>query len=325
MWKTLCYSVGPRSKEGNVPNQERTLTLNHDGVNVSVLCSGDIGSKVSNFGAEVIMNVSSEYIASNFDELHKMDSHDLKLKLFTYLHEILTNKAVALGVNFTDLATTLNLVAVKGNKYIVCFLGDGIIGWLKENKIKVICSSNTNEQSIKFLTTENAFGALKVESGILKGVSGFVLMSAGTANGFHLNRNNEFDGIVAEIVSTTGSITGGEMSGHMYQVFENFVIHKTDLSCSIVVMSTPKCASRYYALSDEEKMVLLKLSVHDSNAIGKVRDIDNILNLIGNGKTISDLAAILNIKEEFVKKKLRPLVFNNIISLNSQNMYKKIN
>lgn len=325
MWKTLCYSVGPRSKEGKLPNQERTLSVTRDGVTVSVLCSGDSVSKVSNFGSELIVDVASEYILKNFDELHSMNSHDLKLKLFTYLHETLTNKATLLGVNFTDLATTLNLVAVKGSKYIMCFLGDGVIGWLKENKIKVVCSNVSSEQITKYLTSENAFGALKVDSGILKGVTGFVLMSAGTANGFHLNSNNEFDGIIAEVVSTTGSITGGEMSSHIHQVFENFIIHKTDASCSIVVMSTPKCASRYYALSDEDKMVLLKLSIHDSNSVGKVRDIDNILNLIGNGKTVADLAGILNIREEFVKKKLNPLVFNNILTLSSKNMYKKIN
>ncbi len=325
MWKTLCYGVGSRLKGPNAPTQDKTTACVRNGVNTIVLCCGDSESKVSNFGSEVIAKVSSEYISDNFDELHALDTHDLKLKVFTHLHESLKAKAELLGVNFSDLATNICFVAVKGIKYIMCFLGDGVIGWHKENKIKVVCSTNKNEQTPKYLTSENAFGAFKIENSVLKGVTGFVLMSAGTANGFHLNANNEFDGIVAEMVYTTGSITGGEMTGHIIQIFENFVVHKTELPCSIAVMSTPKCASRYYALSNEEKISLLKLSIHDNDSLGKVKDLDDMLNLIGNGKSVTELSEILNIKEEYVKKKLQILVFNNILSLNSSNVYKKIN
>lgn len=323
MWKTLCYEAkGCLDGQRDGTLQDKTIALTINGVSVICLSSGDRAIETSVIASDLVVKTASEYVASNFDELYSMDPQDLKLKIFTHLHNELTESANKNKINLSDLAAGLSLVAVKGVKYISCFIGDGIIANYKNRKITIINFGVQNGPI--FLTDDNAESAFKAETGLLKGVRGFILMSSGTVNGFHLDQNKEFDEIVGIIVSTVGSITSVEMDAHIKQVFENFVIHKTNSNCSIAVMSTPKCASRYYALSNDEKIELLKLSSNDENSLNRVRDLDNILNLIENGKSVAQLAEILHIKESAVKNKLRILVFNNILSLSASGVYKKI-
>lgn len=326
MWKTLCYEISGSMKEDtNTPCQDKTISIEKNGVKVICLSSGDVSSKVSHFGADFITQISSEYFCENFDLLHSLDTQDLKLKLYTFLHENITKRAVNMNVNFTDLAATISLVAVKGEKYISCYLGDGVIVSYKEKRIRVVFSNANADLTPKYVTSENALGAFKIEVGLLKGINGFVLLSSGAANGLHFKHEDSFAMIVGELIKTTGSVTETEMFGYITQVFENFVIHKTSENCSIVVMSAQKSASRYYSLSNEDKISFLKLSSHDNNSLGRVIDLDNILFQIDNGKSVGQLAEILNISETVVKRKLQILIDNNILSLNSANIYKKIN
>lgn len=322
MWKTLCYEEKGGMGDNPNPIQEKTLSVVIDDVNIICMSSGDINSDVSSVSAELIVSLASKFIGEKFDELYALQHSELKGKVFSYLLENLKEKSNEDGFSLDDFATSLSLVAVKGVKFISCFIGDGIIANYKDGKITVL-NSKVSSEAI-FLTDSNALSSFKVDSGNLKGVRGFIMMNAGTLKGFYLDHQLEFDEIVGVIVSTVGSITSDEMNAHIKQVFDNFVVHKTDLNCSIAVMSTRKCASRYYALSYEEKVVLLKLSTNDSNSVERVRDLDNILNLIQSGKSAAELSSILNIDEVSVKKKLEILVKNNILSLSKNDVYKKI-
>lgn len=326
MWKTLCYEIsGSMKDDTNIPCQDKTISIEKNDVRVICLSSGDVSSKVSHFGADFITQIASEYFCENFDLLHSLDTQDLKLKLYTFLHENITKHAANMNVAFADLAATFTLVAVKAEKYISCYLGDGVITSYKEKRVRVMFSNANADLTPKYLTSENALGALKIEVGMLKGINGFVLLSSGAASGLHFKHEDSFAMIIGELVKTTGSVSEAEMFGYITQVFENFVVHKTAENCSIIVMSAPKSASRYYSLSNEDKVLFLKLSSHDNNSIGRVVDLDNILFQIDNGKSVTQLAEILNISETVVKRKLQILIDNNILSLNSANVYKKIN
>lgn len=326
MWKTLCYEVSGSLKEDNsLPCQDKTIATNIDEVNVICLSSGDVSSKVSHFGADLITKISSEYFSKNFDTLHALETQDLNLKLYTFLHENVTKHATSMNVNFTDLAATMCIVAVKGDKYISCSLGDSVVCCFKEKKIRVMLSNTNVDLAAKFVTSENALGAIKTEVGILKGINGFAMVSAATAKCLHFKYPDSFSMIMSELIKTTGAISEAEMFEHITKVCETFVVHKNDKNCSVAIMSAPKCASRYHALSNLEKLVFLKLSTHDENSLPRVKDLDNILYIIDDGKSVTQLTEILKISETNVKKKLEILVKNNILSLNSSDVYKKNN
>ena len=86
-----------------------------------------------------------------------------------------------------DLASTLLFVAVKDDKFILGHLGDGVIGYLKNNCLKTASLPNNGEFSNEtyFSTSKDASSHMKLAKGSVRDIDGFVLMSDGTADSFY--------------------------------------------------------------------------------------------------------------------------------------------
>lgn len=95
-----------------------------------------------------------------------------------------------------DLSSTLLFAAIKDDRCLIGHIGDGAIGGLYENELRVISNPDNGEHSNEtfFVTTKNAHKVLKLNKGNVreKNIKAFVLMSDGSTEGLYSKRDKKF-------------------------------------------------------------------------------------------------------------------------------------
>ncbi len=108
-----------------------------------------------------------------------------------------------------DLSSTLLFVAIKDERCLIGHLGDGAIGALYGDKLKVISNPDNGEYANQtfFITTKNAHKALRLfkEDNIKeKDIKAFVLMSDGSTEGLYSKKDKKFvDALQTHIIEIT--------------------------------------------------------------------------------------------------------------------------
>ncbi len=319
MWKTLrCEVRGSRSDE--TIKQDKIVVSNDLNVNILCMSDGSSYSKISHFGSNIVTQRAAEFVTINFDELYSNDDLEIKESLIYYLLISLKKQASLMSVTIDELGANLLLVAVKNNKFIALSLGDGIIGCYHENKMETLFSGGYSTH----ITSQESLLHLEIKRGLIRGIKGFTLVSSGAANTLYSAVQSDFLDAVGGVIITTDSSTEEELNTKLSEVFNEYVISKTDNDCSVAVLTDYRSASRYYNFSIEEKVLYFKFSLFDENSFDRVRDLDNILQLITTEKSIDDLAKTLNVKAIYLKPKMDLLVDCNLLTFGNGNIYKKI-
>lgn len=320
MWKTLRCEVRGSMTSATAPLQDKIVVSNDLNVNVLCLSCGTTMSKVSHFGSSIVTQKAAEFITINFDEIFEQTELEVKESLITYILSSLKRQASLMSVTVDELAANLMLIAVKNNKYVSFCLGEGMIGYYHENNMEVLFSGRYES----FITSRDAMLDLEVKKGLVKGVKGFTVMSTGTAQILHSAGEGDFLEALCGVITSTNSITEEELETNLQNVFDEYVIRKTSSDCSIAILAEYRSLGRYYELSLEEKIMYFKFSKYDENSIDRVKELDNILQLITTEKSIEDLSKVLNVKAIYLKTKMDILVESNLLSLSTGNIYKKI-
>ena len=152
----------------SIPCQDKTISYNNNNVNIIALADGAGSAKFSHYGAEVVLEAVSKFISNNFDLLiNNPNGVQVKQDILTHLIEKLNRKSQELCCDMKDLASTLLLVAIKENSFLICHVGDGIIGYLKEDELKVASKPENGEfvNTTTFVTSKNAVMAMKLFKG----------------------------------------------------------------------------------------------------------------------------------------------------------------
>lgn len=153
-----------------------------------------------------------------------------------------------LEVKLHDFASTLLFVAIKGDKYVVGHLGDGIVGVFKvqkngEKTIEVLSYPENGEYANEtfFTTSREAEKYLRISSSTVDTEEGFILMSDGAGESFYQNKTKELIPLVKQIMEDIRDIKNlDEVQKNVDALMENRVKHRTSDDCSIV------CAVKKY-------------------------------------------------------------------------------
>lgn len=91
------------------------------------------------------------------------------------------------------MASTLLLVAIKDDKFIIAHIGDGVIGYLKNNEMKIASQPENGEfvNTTVFTTSKDAIMTMKLIKGFLGTIQGFVLMSDGPEARLYSKQENK--------------------------------------------------------------------------------------------------------------------------------------
>jgi hypothetical protein len=216
-------------------------------------------------------------MAENFDfVINEEDGVAVKQRILEVVGQRLDALCAERGCSLKDLASTLLFVAVKAGKFVICHIGDGVIGYFKNGEVLVASHPENGEfaNTTVFTTSNNAIASMKLIKGNLKQISGFVLMSDGTENSFYNKRNKVLSPSLVRLFKLVSVCDADIMSRGLYNNLENCVKPKTSDDCSMVLML--RSADGFESFSDAGKCELLRLA-NTRASRKRLKSIENIL------------------------------------------------
>lgn len=316
MWKMIQCAVQGRSHiKANIPCQDKTFTLVKNGVNVIALADGAGSANFSHFGAERITRFICDDFSENFDSYFAAeDGASVKKELVSKIVIELDDLSKELNCGLKELASTLLFVAVKENQFILSHIGDGVIGYLKDDDLKIASQPENGEftNTTIFTTSKDVLETMKLIKGNSGDIQGFVLMSDGTEVSLYNKREKKLADVLKRIMSLCLVILPEKIEEQLLSSFEYVIKQATTDDCSIVLMVNDKDSfPGYKNLNDIEKNKLLDFHVSISKK--RLRRYDEILKGLECEQTLKDISKIIHLKPKFTKKHLDKLLQLNLI------------
>lgn len=164
--------------------QDRTAYKHHRGVQVICLADGAGSATHAEYGAQTVVDTGCSLLIDRFDEFTTGDdAAGAREAIIGTLLAELEDTARRVGCDVADLASTFLAVATSTDRFVVAHVGDGVIGYIKNDEMKVASAPDNAEfaNETTFVTSTGAAASLRLFRGSLEGVTGFILMSDGAS------------------------------------------------------------------------------------------------------------------------------------------------
>lgn len=304
MWNIIQCAVQGRSHiKSETPCQDKTYAYSENRMNIIALADGAGSAKLSHFGAETVTKFICNEISDQFDEYYSQANASYVAKqLMSGIENTLDQKAKELNCDTGDLASTLLLAAVKDDRYILVHIGDGVIGYYKNNEIKTASQPSNGEfaNTTVFTTSPNAAASIKMLKGTLDGIRGFVLMSDGSEASLYDKRKKVPAQALKKIMEMCSYIRLEKIQEHLQCDFENIIKYKTTDDCSLaILMNSDDEFKGYLNLNKEQKCKLLQIKASASNKT--YSRYNDILTYLQKESSADELARHVHMKIKFLK------------------------
>ena len=192
MWNSVgCEIQGRGHLKTGTPCQDKIHSLCDSDISIVALADGAGSVSHSHYGAERITRFMCHYLYDEFDSFYSNPDGVLVKRIII---EAVLNELDQLAneheCEIKDLASTLLVVGVSSDRYIIIHIGDGVIGYYKNNKISVASAPENGEftNSTVFTSSPDALAKMKILKGEVNSIGGFVLMSAGPESSLYDKR-----------------------------------------------------------------------------------------------------------------------------------------
>lgn len=318
MWKMVNYEVCGRSHHSkNTPCQDKTVAKEINGTYCIALADGAGSAKLSHHGANIVVNSTVDYLTENFDSLiDNINGVIVKQEIVKQIIEKLRANAEKYKCELKDLASTLLFVAIKDNRFIIGHIGDGIIGYLKNDDILVASKPNNGEfvNSTFFVTSSEVIKNMKLIKGEIKDITGFVLISDGSADSFYIKREEQLSNTIKKIIKWTSALEYKKIHELIKDSFDNLVIKNTTDDCSIAIIAKSICENRLELLNENEKMDLLGINFISKSKAGRsLRRYKTIIYLWDSNQSIRQISKAIHLKPKYTKRKIKELIKKGLI------------
>lgn len=324
MWKsTGSYSQGSGHKKSDIPCQDRVAHLNKSDCQVAALADGAGSARYSQFGAEGVVNHICEFMCDHFDEIYANENtaevrQILMKTVLTKINEISSE----MGCEPGDLASTLLVTGVKNEKYILIHLGDGVIGYIKNNELRVATHPDNGEflNETYFTTSKNSERMMRLAKGSASEIQAFILMSDGTENSLYDKRNRTLAPVVSRIVSSCAYCTDEAAQKNIDEIVRELFTRKTADDCSLMIMVDP---IKYQRTAMETEDLIRLLGLKPGRDTGKQAErYSALLDFLDTPKNVHQLQRFLHVKEKHVKKRMNRLIQKGFVTVDS-GMYRR--
>lgn len=327
MWNSIqCAVQGRGHIKTDAPCQDKTFAKNENNVQVIALADGAGSARLSHVGAEYVTRQICDNLSNDFDMYFQEDDGTaIKRKIISDLMFGLKNLATENECEINDLASTLLMVAIKDEKYIIVHIGDGVIGYLKNNQLKVASHPENGEfvNTTVFVSSNDVLATMKLLKGTLGDIIGFALMSDGTENSFYSKRDKTLAPALKKLMELTRILNIQCLENEIYKSFENVVKNNTTDDCSLALIVKKDCSFHgYNKLTAEEKASML-FGKNDTSCKRVMRKYDKILNYLKTPKTLDTVARKIYSKRKYAKKYLEHLQERNLV-VKEGNYYRTI-
>ena len=307
MWHMLDYAQAGRSHcKNNIPCQDKTVSCRMNGVHLLGLADGAGSAKFSHFGAETALQATCDYTANNFESIfNQTDGVQVKKNILARILEALRQKAEQLNCNIKDLASTLLFVAIKNNKFLLFHIGDGVIGYWKNDSLKVASKPETGEFSntTVFTTSSKALLYMKLFKGNIENIHGFVLISDGAAESFYQKRTGQLAPVIVRIMRKVCLVEHGEMLQLLKDSFQ-LVVNNTQDDCSIAIIAQyNEELERFLSMNFWQQMRYFNMN-NKRRAQKKYSLWLKIIKYLNEPKTVQQIAQCVCLKKKYLRKQL---------------------
>lgn len=310
MWKSLeCAVQGRGHIKDNIPCQDKTFVLQNGDDIAIALADGAGSAKLSHFGAEKVSVDICNTLLDDFEAFYEeQDGVMFKKIILDSINSSIEKLSADLECETKDLASTLLAVAIKNDKYIILHIGDGVIGYSKNDKLKVASAPENGEfvNTTVFTTSSDAISSMKAIKGELNSINGFVLMSDGTEASMYNKRDAVLAPGISKIMDLCLITDIDLLQQQLTTSFESIIKKATIDDCSIVIIS--KDSNRFdgfNALNDNKKAALIGLLKYTTK---QLRKYDNILNYAQVPISITELSRVMHVKPKYLRNAITRLV-----------------
>ena len=234
-----CAVTGRRHRAADLPCQDKTHACESHGTAVIALADGAGSAAFSQEGAETVCREIAMVFSSSFDAFDaEIDGTLVKQQILARLRTALAARADECASSVDALASTLLAVAVKGDRFILLHIGDGVIGCLHDNRL-VVLSQPVNGEFINttvFVTSPEATDTMKLVKGDVSDIYGFVLLSDGTEMSLYDRQQKTLAPVLHRVFNAVCEEGRANVEEMLRGSFENSVIQATGDDCSIALM-----------------------------------------------------------------------------------------
>lgn len=306
MWKTIeCCVQGSGHISTGTPCQDKTISVTENEVTSIALADGAGSAILSDMGAETAVRSMCEYICQHFDELSaNADGVAVKKQLLQEVNDRLLEVAVQQGCLLEDLASTLLLVAIKKETFIMMHIGDGVIGYTKEGKVKVASKPANGEYSNEtyFTTSPDAIRTMSLIKGNLQEIDGFILMSDGTEMSLYDKGTNTLAPVIGRIFSMLSFLPKDVVSAKVEDSMRTVIHDATADDCSIAIVArTKEMKDGFASLDPMDQMKILGIDEGKAKPLYKVA---RVLEILDRTRGIEDISRRLRVKKVYLKDTL---------------------
>lgn len=338
MWQLIqCAVEGPGHTAAGIPCQDKVFSLVRGDFAVACLADGAGSARLSHFGAEAV----TRHLASLFDRQFDIffaneNAEEVKASIVREWLECLRKTAEKHACKLADLASTALVVAMKGERYILLHIGDGVIGFRRGGPFMTASAPSNGEfaNTTVFTTSINAVQAVRLFKGSLNAkldadgkvlkpaIDGFLLMSDGTEASFYEKRTQSFAPVVETLHALAQSRSPGKLSAMLEAEFRKTVREKTTDDCSFVLLARtivpPIC---YSELDDNRKAALFGLSGTERNL--QLERYDTIVRRLlerPEGADADEIALLLGLKKKHTAKYVDRLLERRLLWKNGRRL-----
>jgi len=226
----------------NIPCQDCYALIRKGEVACITLADGAGSRDFSDLGSEVVVRKTRDFLVENFDALWNIPRPRLKRIIMEELRGELEKTAKAYDFPLGELASTLLFAATSGQKYIAGQLGDGVLACRKGEEMDIIFTPDQGEYfgSTYFTTMENASDRLRVARGYLGDITGFMLMTDGTAESLYNRKKKKLAPGARKIMDWLKTRHPGERDGVLEKTLKEVIQPRALDDCGLVLMQARK-------------------------------------------------------------------------------------
>lgn len=311
MWNFIHSAVqGQRHLLSQTPCQDKTFVLSCHGGRAIALGDGAGSAKLSHAAASCLAQAICHHLLEHFDDYWMLDNlAAIKQSIIHQMNEDLIQLREFLHCEARDLLSTLLAVAVKDNRYIAIHIGDGVMGCVKHGELCVISHPSNGEfiNTTVFVNSPKAMETAFICKGNTQGVSAFILMSDGMADGFYQRDSRTLSPALLKLVSQSILISPDEMQQRLDQNMEAVVRHATQDDCSICMMFDDGGYKGYQSLACEQRARLLGFPHLSLRVRRRFKKLDSLIHATLENKSLTLMARQLHCKERYLKRHLSHL------------------
>lgn len=238
MWKIAGASIiGSSHIKNHTPCQDFIYSLAKGEVVCIALADGAGSCKHSDIGAEISCIAISEHLTSDFERFFSMSSLEIKRFIIHAIRTRLGRKASLLESTKDALSSTLLFLAIKGDKFIMGHIGDGVICGEINGDLELLSAPENGEfvNTTYFVTSRNYERHFRITHGNVSNYTSFFLMSDGAAEALFHKKEHTFSPALKTFASWLDTYQSNQVSEAIKSNMENLFPKHTVDDCSIVI------------------------------------------------------------------------------------------